>query len=131
VRGADSEALRQRGHLFAPGMRRLGEAVKQEDERALSFHHAVETDAVDPDATLHAAMPACPMPLAQACLLTSPSASGCSPGGSPLSSGTPGPTRTANAARSASAPVSRTTGRSSRTPPAVGRLTRPNSARRR
>ena len=82
-----TEALRQRGHLFAPGMRRLGEAVKQEDERALSFHHAVETDAVDPDVTLHATMLARPMPLAQACLATSPSASACSPDGSRLSSG--------------------------------------------
>ena len=83
----DPETLRERGYLLPPGVRCLGEPMKQEDERALSFHHAVETDAVDPDVTLHAAMLARPMPLAQACLLISPSASGFSPDGSPLSSG--------------------------------------------
>src|SRR5207253_3411049 len=86
--GCDNpEALRQRGYLLPPGVRRFGESMKQEDERALSFRHAVETDAVDPDVTLHATMLARPMPLAQTCLLTSPSASGFSPDGSPLSSG--------------------------------------------
>jgi hypothetical protein len=37
--------------------------VKQEDERALSFHHAVKADTVHIDIALHATMLACPMPL--------------------------------------------------------------------
>src|SRR5439155_8212777 len=84
----DPKALREAGDLLSPGARRLGKAVKQEDERALSFHHAVKTDAVDVHVPLHPGMLACPMPeSARSCLATSPSASGSSRAGSPWSSG--------------------------------------------
>jgi len=37
--------------------------MKQEDERALSFHHAVKTDTVHVDIAVHLAMLARSMPL--------------------------------------------------------------------
>ena len=59
----DPEALREGGDLLSPGARRFGKAVKQEDERALPFHHAVKADAVDVHLPLHPGMLARPMPL--------------------------------------------------------------------
>jgi len=81
------ETLGELGDLLAPGARGFGKAVEQDDERALSLQNAVEPDAVDGDVALHPAMLACPMPGVLPCLLTSPSASGCSPDGSLWSSG--------------------------------------------
>jgi hypothetical protein len=54
--------LRECGDLLAPGVGGLGKAVKQENERALTFHHAVKADAVDVQVALHRAMLARPMP---------------------------------------------------------------------
>jgi hypothetical protein len=81
VRGDDPEAFGEPWYLLAPRVRRLGKTVKQEDERALSFHYAVEADAVDLDVALHRAMLACPMPEGRACQATSRSASGSWPDG--------------------------------------------------
>lgn len=57
------ETTRKLGYLLAPGARCLGKAVKQEDELALSFHHAVKADTVDLDIAVHRVMLARSMPL--------------------------------------------------------------------
>jgi hypothetical protein len=62
VRRDDAKSPREGGDLLAPGARGLGEAMKQEDERALSLHHAMEMNGVDPDFALDRAMLARPMP---------------------------------------------------------------------
>src|SRR2546422_7847288 len=81
------ETLRQLGYLLPPGARGFGKAVEQEGERALSFHHAVEPDAVHGEVALHPAMLACAMPGMLPCRATWPSASGSLPDGSHSSSG--------------------------------------------